>query len=558
MRPQNRNWYPEHLKERGRAWPQPYVLHGYRGIDQPQERWDYAFPADVVFAFNNWLLAEFDRWIDSLPPDQRVTTAGIAKKELVRCSLYSYAFHDVPPHINLDPRIRVMIAGYPKHRGLGQWKQFATQHDMAAAFARMLPREPSGEYRIISIAYYADHTLDGIPARWSAAPQRIVDDLRRTFDGGVRAMAYETDFNFGKYGLAYYLMSKVLWNARLTGEQLDALRDRWLQRAFGAGWREMKTYYDFMLVDNFPANGAGTWAKAIRLIDAADERIDPTVEPDCQRRLDDLKQHWYWYYLLDTERARKEAPELIEFLWKGQMSYMTAMHMVAHRTFGQNSRLENLLPEESRRGPAHYSVAETAAWWRALHDHWPEIEVTSFAEAVLADGRRGRDVDINDLQRPGTELFLCDHSRPRRGRGLQVPLAVQGGRAAVLWSQGRSLWHRILGRRPASVVGRRRHHNRDGRIAGCHGDARWETAARRRSSPAGAAGGHLSGRRRPGRVLGQPRQPGLRRCQRPVHVSTAAYLLLTAARFNAGRRLALLAEGDQIARPGNVGSDHAS
>lgn len=400
MRPQNRNWYPDYLAERGIAWPRPYVLHGYRGIDQPQEQWDYAFPADVVFAFNNWLLAEFDRWIDSLPAAERVTSAGLAKKDLVRCSFYSYAFHDVPPHINLDPRIRVMIAGYPKHRGLGEWKQFASQHDMAAAFARMLPREPSGEYRIISIAYYADYNLEGIPARWSAAPQRIVDDLRTTFDGGVRAMTYETDFNFGKYGLAYYLMSKVLWNPRLTGEELDGLRDRWLQRAYGAGWREMKAYYDFMLVDNFSANAAGTWAKAIRLIDAADERIDPAVEPECQRRLDDLKQHWYWYYLLDTERATKDAPELVEFLWKGQMSYMTAMHMVAHRTFGPGgARLESLLPEELRRGPAHYTPEETAVWWRALHERWPEIEVTSFADAALADGRRGREIDINDLIR---------------------------------------------------------------------------------------------------------------------------------------------------------------
>ena len=72
----------------------------------------------------------------------------------------------MPPHLNLEPRVRVMIAGSPKHRGLGEWKQCALQHDVAAAFARMLPREPSGEYRIISIAYYADHTLDGIPARW--------------------------------------------------------------------------------------------------------------------------------------------------------------------------------------------------------------------------------------------------------------------------------------------------------------------------------------------------------------------------------------------------------
>ena len=156
----------------------------------------------------------------------------------------------------------------------------------------------------------------------------------------------------------------------------------------------------FMLVDNYSANAPGTWAKAIRLIDAADEKIDPAVEPECQLRLDDLKQYWYWYYLLDTEQAAKDSPELLEFLWKGQMSYMTAMHMVLHRAVGTgNLRLENVLPEELRRGPAHYTSQETAAWWQLLHERWPEIEVANFSDAVLADGRRGRDIDLNDLVR---------------------------------------------------------------------------------------------------------------------------------------------------------------
>src|SRR5262249_15530481 len=146
----------------------------------------------------------------------------------------------------------VMIAGYPKHRGLGEGKLFAKQQDVAAAFKKMLPREPSGEYRIPSIAYYADQTLEGIPTRWSAAPARLVGDLRPTFDAGIRALTCETDFNFGKYGLAYYLMSKVLWNANLSAGELDKLRDRWLERAYGSAWREMRTYYDFMLPDNFP------------------------------------------------------------------------------------------------------------------------------------------------------------------------------------------------------------------------------------------------------------------------------------------------------------------
>ncbi|QDU97206.1 hypothetical protein [Lignipirellula cremea] len=397
VRPENRRWYPEYLQAEGVDWPQPYRLHGYRGIDQPREQFDHGEAADLVFAFNNWLLREFDKWIDSLPPEEQVTRTGQAKKSLVRTSLYSYAYHDIPPHFNLDPRIRVMIAGYPKHRGLGRWKAFATRQSVAAALKELLPREPSAEYRIISIAYYADHSLDGIPARWSASPSAILADLDATHQAGVRALTCEMDFNGGKYGLAYYLMAKALWNRDLTAAQLDALRDRWLQRAYGSAWPQMKAYYDYMLIENFPVSAPAAWAKAIRLIEAADVQLDPAVEPAAQKRLDDLKQYWYFYYLLDQGAMEAKSPELIEFLWKGQMSYATAMHMVLRRTFPGQNRIEPVVPAELQAGPAHYTPEETARWWRQVLEHWPLLEVDHFAEQKLADGRLVSQIDQWDL-----------------------------------------------------------------------------------------------------------------------------------------------------------------
>lgn len=420
--PENRNWYVDYLKSQRTVWPDRYVLDNYRGIKQPQEKWDADFPADHIFGFNNWLLREFDNWLTSLPSVEQRTVSGKNKHDLVRVSCYSYAYHDVPPHINLDPRIRVMIAGYPKHRGLGEWKRFASARDMAQTFKVMLPNEPSGEYRIISIAYYADFNMEGIPARWSAAPERILNDLGSTFESGTRALTFETDFNFGKYGLAYYLMSKVLWNAKLTPEELTAIRERWLRRAFGTGATKMREYYDFLLSENFPANAPASWAKAIRLLDAADALIDPETEPDEQRRLDDVKQFWLYYYLLDTGAVDKKSPEFVEFVWKGQMSYMTAMHMVVHRHFGwRGPKVHELVGPELSAGPAHYSAAETAAWWKKILEHWPSIEVNQFADAVLADGSSGRDVDVNDLVRVVDWQPLATLGKPFLFNSAQAP-----------------------------------------------------------------------------------------------------------------------------------------
>ena len=386
------NWYPDYLKAEGVPFGQPYVLHGYNGIDQPKETWDPDLQSNTVFGFNNWLLREFDKWIDSLPAAQRVTPAGKSKKEMVRCSGYSYNYHDVPPDFNLDLRVRLMIAGYAKHRGRGRWAPYGSSHqELAKAYHVLLPREPSGDYRIISLAAYWDGGTHGIPASWSAAPKSLAADLSGTCQAGIKAMSMETDFNFGKFGLAYYLITKMLWDPALTGEGLDAIRDRWFQRAYGSVWQEMKAYYDFMLKDNYPVNGPSTWATAIRLIDAAQQRLDGEKEPAVQRRLDDLKQYWYYHYLAESGQGTPNSAAMREFAWKGQMSYMVAMHMVVKRHFASKDArdvaggisynkgpevaddvdLDALTGTDLTKGPAHYTHEETQAWWAKVLEFWP-------------------------------------------------------------------------------------------------------------------------------------------------------------------------------------------
>ena len=396
------DWYPRYREQEKLPFGRAYVLHGHNGLDQPNELWDPAAASDNMFGLAGWLLHEFDKWIDALPADEQVTATGSSKKELLRCSFYSYNYHDVPPNFNPDLRVRVMIAGYAKHRGVGKWEKFTSHEAVAAAFQIMLPREPSGDYRIMSLAKFRDHGPNRIPGSRNASPSSVAKDFRRSHDVGFRAMSIEIDFNFGKYGLAYYLVSKMLWNAELTAVELDAVRDRWFRRAFGSAWREMKAYYDFMLTDNYPVNAPRTWGQAIRLIDAADKKINGLDEPAAQRRLDDVKQYWYYHYLADSGKYTKESPEFKTFLWKGQMSYMVPMIMVAHSDFdinfaGNRNAVKDVVGPEISAGPAQYTHAETQAWWTRVLQHWPVTKVQLFADARLSDGRPARSVDLNDL-----------------------------------------------------------------------------------------------------------------------------------------------------------------
>jgi hypothetical protein len=411
----NPNWYPEYLAAQKIPFGQPYALHGFKGLDQPHEIWDATSPNDTEFAFNNWLLREFDRYVDSLPEKQRFTATGRSKKELVRTHLYSYSYHDVPPDFNLDPRIRLMVAGYPTHRGAGKWKKFVTQNDIAAAFKILLPREPTGIYWILSQAYYSDAASWSIKGSESAA--KIHDTVRELYDSGTKALQAETDLNFGKKGLEYYLYSKMLWNPRMTTQELEAIRTRWLQRAFGAGWREMKEYYDFMAPENYTVNSPSFWARAIRFIDAADAKIpDDSIE---QKRLDDVKQFWYFYYFQESGQAQPPSRAFREFMWKGQMSYMTAMEMASARFFN-TFNLDEIAGPEFNRGRAHYTHEETQQWWARVLDLWPLTPAEEFRETTLANGRLARNVDLNDLV-PVAEFRAADDGPTTWDQPFQYP-----------------------------------------------------------------------------------------------------------------------------------------
>ena len=394
----HQNWYPDYRAAEGDPLGmKPYVLHGKFGLNQPTEEYDPTLASDMVYGNANWLLREFDKWIDALPAALRATSTGVAKKELIRVSLYSYNYHDVPPGFNLDPRIRVMIASYPKHRGMGKWAKLQSQLDLAKAYQIMLPREPSGDYRIYSLSYYHDPGPSGIPPGWSNSARELHDNFAGAYNAGIKAMSIETDFNFARYGLGYYLIAKMLWHPTMSVQELDGIRDRWFQKAYGSAWREAKAYYDFMNPENYPVNGPNTWAKAIRLIEKAQRKLSSVKEPDAQRRLDDLKQFWYYHYLEESGQATKDSKAYREFAWKGQMSYAVAQHVIMRRTFGVNDPKE-AAPEFSK-GPAHYTHKETQEWWAKVLDFWPLKPVISFSDVTLANGQPAKSVDLNDLVR---------------------------------------------------------------------------------------------------------------------------------------------------------------
>lgn len=394
----NPDWFPDYLEKEGKKFGEPYVLHNFKGLDQPIEVWSPESTSDTVYGFAKWLLLEYDKWIKSLPAEEQLTSTGKPKNTLLRVNLLSYNFHDVPPGFNLDSRIRVKIAGFPKNRGRGKWRAFKSSSDMAEAYRLLLSGQPSVDYQIWSQSYYHDYTMHSISG--SPLAPKIHDDLKHAYDSGFRGLEAETDFNFGKFGLRYYLATKMLWNPFLSIEDLDNIRDRWMQRAFGPAWQEMKAYYDFMSPKNLRVSSPNTWGQATHLLDAASQKIQASLSQENEpyrKRIDDVKQYWYFYYLLDVGDAENKSERYKEFIWKGQMSYMTPMVMAMRRFFDDALKLVNILDENLLKQPAHYSAEETKKWWNEILTHWQPTDVQYFHDSTLANGIPASKIDLNDL-----------------------------------------------------------------------------------------------------------------------------------------------------------------
>lgn len=397
---------------------------------QPSETWWYSAndtinaQSDSIFALNNWLLHEWDNHVCPQGQPCQTTSTGKPKRDMVRTALLSYAYHDVPPNFNLDPRIYVQVSGDASpennHRGHGKWARAGTVAAVSSAFQRLVPNTPSSVYHYLSDAFDSDWTVQGIAG--SPPANTLQSWVSADFNSGFRGYTAESDFNFGKLGLAYYLLPKMLWTPTLSAGDLDALRTRWISRAFcgsdvPAGGtmcltgQRMHDYYDFMATSRL--NRPGLWALAIQKLADGQTAFDSssTSDPWIQRRLDDVKQFWYFYYLTVTTSPSDGAFK--NFVWKGQMSYTTAMQMVARRWFkvydprmaatqqysGCQVSFPNMPPCPNPL-PAHYAhdeVEGTTGWWPLVHAYWNDANFHLFENSLLSDGTSGATVDQNDL-----------------------------------------------------------------------------------------------------------------------------------------------------------------
>ena len=449
------NWYSDYRKAEGQQWG-PYVLNGFfhgTPAKLTESWWSTMSPvdtnnaqSDTTYALNNWLLREFDKYVKSLPAANQLS-GGILKTNLVHTLCFSYgAGTTCRPTLTsttgcgcVSPGILVIAA-----RENGCTATRST--DVMRAMQVMLPECDMSQYWVYVVSFPgSDWGLNTIGEAGFLTPEDVYSQVHDNFYAvGGRDIGVEMDVDFGKNGLAYYMYAKMFWEPTMSLAQLKALRDRWLLRSYGApaaGF--MSQYYDLMSPKNF-VSSPNMWAMAIRCIQQADA-VTPEGTQEKQR-LNEVKQFWYYYYLQDHVMSRSGGwpkamhtninPAIVdkvkEFLWKGQMSYITPLYCFTWGMFRQMGNKVDILSiynvcsptyyDKDKRfiAPAHYSAAETAAWWADVVKYFPYTPVSQFQSNRLINGKLGSDVDLNDLTTirgfrgkapgEGTLIYMPNHA----------------------------------------------------------------------------------------------------------------------------------------------------
>jgi hypothetical protein len=279
-------------------------------------------------------------------------------------------------------------------------------------------------------------------------------ELAAVAAAGATAAVFETEDNFGRYGLGYYLTARLVWDPRADAR---ALREDFIQRAFPSDPSSMRAYFDaFDPRGEATLISQDTLARALRLLQKAGQAAAAARSVGELARLDELKAFMHhnalWWRIFRAPHCgvtacsgsaatcapqpecTASAPqpalvrELAEWDYRTRHSYMTsyrhdrviaaidALKQFGLREFEQPSYWEH------GKAPTHAEIEAAMAQDLRLFTPQPTSE-RSFGGDPVA------------VSFPG---YASGGAISSAGRPLTVAAEVSGGRVALCVWSGRS------------------------------------------------------------------------------------------------------------------------
>lgn len=285
---------------------------------------------------------------------------------------------------------------------------------------------------------------------------------------GSTAAVIETEDNFGRYGLGYYLATQLMWNPRADAA---ALREDFFQKAFPSDTAAMRSYYEL-----FDPKGKSllvsqdTLARAVRFLQRAGRAAAAAKNAGEVARIDDLKAFmhhnalWWKIYraphcgvsrcaaAVPTCAPRPECTisarqpsltrELAEWDYRIRHSYMTSYrHDRVIATYDAAMQFD--LPE----------FKAPASWERGGPPTHAEIEAAFAGDLALftPEPVEQRQWSGDPISVPFEGLAAMDSELSSGGKLMSVALQASQGRVSIELSSGRSADRSLSPELPAEM-----------------------------------------------------------------------------------------------------------
>ena len=211
---------------------------------------------------------------------EAINTLGLGPKYV---GMYAYNKHSAPPTIKAHPNVIISATtafiggGFTFDQVVEGWKaQGATV----------------GVYDYLSVVDW-DWNLPRGGA--GSRPASVAKNLVKFYKQGARFYDAESGDCWGPCGLGYYIASRVMWNIK-DAENVDALTDDFLEKAFASAKEPMREFYRLITIDTQRRAPSDMLGRMYRQLDAARKA---TTDPRVFERIDHLilyTRHAELYY----------------------------------------------------------------------------------------------------------------------------------------------------------------------------------------------------------------------------------------------------------------------
>lgn len=247
--------------------------------------------------------------------------------------MYAYNMHAPPPRIGVHPKVIISVAT-SFIRGAYSFDQIVEGWQARGASVGVYDY-----YSVVAWDWNKPRAAKG------SRPYGLAASIRKYHQQGARFLDAESGDAWGPYGLGYYVAGRVMWDVD-NADNVDAMIEDFLARAFGPARKPMDQFYKLITVDRTKRSSADLIGRMYRNLEVARGAAADT--PKIIARIDDLVLYTRYAELQNAYASKSTDAAKIKLL---AFAHRTRKRMMIH-SYGIWARLASQNAANSEDHPA--------------------------------------------------------------------------------------------------------------------------------------------------------------------------------------------------------------